>query len=194
MMNEEVSMPQNKKSAVIIGIVLLIFISIAGAYNGLVKRDIAVSTAWAQVENVLQRRADLIPNLVSSVKGYVRHERQVLDNLAKARTEYAGAKSPEEKMKAAGAMEGALSRLLVIVENYPNLKANETFARLMDELSGTENRIAVERKRYNEAVQDLNTALRRVPYVFFAGSLGFKPKLFFEAEAGAKAVPKVNFE
>lgn len=185
---------QNKKIYVWIGVILLVLIIVGGMYNGLVKKDVAVTTAWAQVENVLQRRADLIPNLVSSVKGYVKHEREVLDNLANARTQYAGAKTVEDKMKASNMMEGALARLMVIVENYPNLKANETFARLMDELSGTENRIAVERKRYNEAVQDLNMTIRRVPTNIIAGLFGFKEKQFFAAEPGAKAVPKVDFE
>ncbi|HCJ67537.1 MAG TPA: LemA family protein [Elusimicrobia bacterium] len=176
-----------------LGVVILVVLLLVGMYNGLVKRDVAVTTAWSQVENVLQRRADLIPNLVSSVKGYVKHEKEVLKNLADARTQYSAAKTTDEKIKAAGQMGDALSRLLVIVENYPNLKANETFNRLMDELAGTENRIAVERKRYNEAVQDLNTTIRRIPYNFIASVFGFKAKPFFEAEKEAKAVPKVDF-
>ena len=183
-----------RKAAIAIGILIVLLIGMVGMYNSLVRKDVAVSTAWAQVENVLQRRADLIPNLVASVKGYVKHERGVLNDLANARTQYAGAKSIDEKIKAAGQMEGALARLLVIVENYPNLKANETFARLMDELSGTENRIAVERKRYNESVQDYNTTIRRVPYNLVSGFFHFAPKIFFEAAPEAKAVPKVNFE
>ena len=178
---------------VILGIVLLLAMGAVRAYNRLVNLDVGVSSAWAQVENVLQRRADLIPNLVSTVKGYAKHEKEILESLAEARSQYAGAKSIGEKMKASQTMEGALSRLLVIVENYPNLKANETFSRLMDELAGTENRIAVERKRYNESVQELNTALRKIPYNFFAGMFGFKEKPFFEAEAGSKTVPKVQF-
>jgi LemA protein len=177
----------------IIGIALLGLILAVGMYNGLVRKDVAVSTAWAQVENVLQRRADLIPNLVSSVKGYVTHERGVLDDLAEARTRYAGAATIDAKIKAAGEMEGALGRLLVVVENYPNLKASETFLKLMDELSGTENRIAVERKRYNEAVQDFNTTIRRIPYNFMAGIAGFSSKPFFEAQPAARNVPKVDF-
>lgn len=184
----------NKKTAIIIGIVLFIVAAFAGMYNGLVRRDVAVTTAWAQVENVLQRRADLIPNLVSTVKGYAKHERAILKELADARTRYAGAHTQGEKMTAGNRLERAIGRLMVIVENYPNLKANETFSKLMDELAGTENRIAVERKRYNDAVQDLNTTLRRVPYVFFAGALGFKAKDFFEVVPEAKVVPKVNFE
>lgn len=184
----------NRTLSIIIGIVLVLGIALAGMYNRLVALDVSVSTSWAQVENVLQRRSDLIPNLVSSVKGFAKHEKDILQKLAEARTQYAGAKTADEKMKAANLMEGALGRLMVIVENYPNLKANETFAKLMDELAGTENRIAVERKRYNEAVQDLNTAIRRVPYNFIAGAFGFKPKTFFEAAPEAKSVPRVSFE
>ena len=184
----------SRKTVIILGVVIFAAAAAAGLYNGLVRRDIAVTTAWAQVENVLQRRADLIPNLVSTVKGYARHEKEIFVKLAEARTQYAGAKTQGEKIKAANLLEGAIGRLLVIVENYPNLKANETFSKLMDELAGTENRIPVARMRYNEAVKDLNTTLRRVPYVFFAGALGFKAKDFFEAAPEAKAVPKVSFE
>ena len=182
------------KKWIILGVVLVFVASLIGMYNGLVQRDVQVSTAWAQVENVLQRRSDLIPNLVSSVKGFARHEKEILENLANARTQYAGAKTVPEKIEASNRMEGALARLMVIVENYPNLKANETFGKLMDELAGTENRIAVERKRYNEAVQDFNTAIRRVPTNFIAAVFGFKGKPFFEAAPEAKAVPKVDFE
>ena len=184
----------NRTLAIILGAVLLIAIAFVGIYNRLVTMDVAVTTSWAQVENVLQRRADLIPNLVSTVKGFAKHEKDILDKLAEARTQYTGAKSPDEKMKAANQMEGALGRLMVIVENYPNLKANESFAKLMDELAGTENRIAVERMRYNQAVQDLNGAVRRVPYNIIAGPFGFKARNFFEAAPEAKAVPKVSFD
>ncbi len=181
-----------------IGLGLIGFLILAGGsavqiYNGLVQKNIAVDGAWSQVENVLQRRADLIPNLVSTVKGFAKHEKSILDNLAAARAQYAGARSADEKMKASGAVESALARLLVIVENYPNLKANETFARLMDELSGTENRIAVERMRYNEAVKDLNTSIRIFPGNILAKLFGFAPRNFFEAAPEAQAVPKVDF-
>ncbi len=182
------------KKWIILGILLLIAGSFVGVYNGLVQKDIQVATAWAQVENVLQRRADLIPNLVSTVKGYTKHEKDILDNLALARVQYVGAKSVSDKMKASNVMESALSRLMVIVENYPNLKANESFARLMDELAGTENRIAVERKRYNETVEVYNVATRRVPSNFIASIFGFKEKSYFEAAPEARAVPKVDFE
>ena len=183
----------NKKTAIIIGVVVVLVLWTVGSYNGLVNRQVAVDQSWAQVENVLQRRSDLIPNLVATVKGYTKHERGVLDDLAQARTQYAGAKTVNEKMGAATQMGAALSRLLVIVENYPNLKANESFNRLMDELSGTENRIAVERKRYNEAVQVYDVSLRRFPQGLIASAFGFAPKPFFKAEPGAQAVPKVDF-
>src|SRR5882762_8323334 len=135
----------NKTIAVVLFIILAAGIELARLYNGLVRRQDAVDAAWSQVENVLQRRADLIPNLVSTVKGFAKHEKDILNRLAEARSQYAGARTVDEKIKASNAIEGAIGRLLVIVENYPNLKANETFAKLMDELAGTENRIAVER-------------------------------------------------
>ena len=175
------------------GVLFVLLLLGVGSYNGLVQRQVAVAASWSQVENVLQRRADLIPNLVSTVKGYAKHEREVFDRLATARAQYAGAASVEGKIKAANSMGEALSRLLVIVENYPNLKANESFNKLMDELSGTENRIAVERKRYNEAVQDYNLALRTFPRNLLAGAFNFQPKTFFEAQEAAKVVPKVDF-
>ena len=184
----------NRSVAILIGIVLVIGIAFAGMYNGLVRKQVAVDSAWAQVENVLQRRADLIPNLVSTVKGFAKHEKGILAKLAEARTQYAGAKSTDEKAKAGSVLEGAIGRILLIMENYPNLKANESFNKLMDELSGTENRIAVERMRYNEAVQNFNTTIRRVPYNFMAGFMGFTAKNFFEAAPEAKAAPKVSFE
>ena len=184
----------SKSVAIFIGLVLISGILLVRMYNGLVQKQIGVDSAWAQVENVLQRRSDLIPNLVASVKGFAKHEKDVLTKLAEARTQYAGARSVDEKVKAANQMEGALARLLVIVENYPNLKANESFSKLMDELAGTENRIAVERMRYNQAVQDFNTTIRRVPQNLIARILGFTAKPFFEAAPEAKAVPKVSFE
>ncbi len=185
----------NKTIAIILGALIGFGVLFASLYNSLVSRDVAVTSAWAQVENVLQRRLDLIPNLVSTVKGYAKHEKDIFEKLAEARAQYAGAKSVDEKIKATNALEGAIGRLLVIVENYPNLKANETFARLMDELSGSENRIAIERMRYNDTVRDLNTALRKFPYNLVAGFSGkFKEKQFFEAVPEASSVPKVDFE
>lgn len=178
---------------VIIVIAGICVLSYFGIYNSFVKKEVTVSEAWAQVENVLQRRSDLIPNLVLTVKGYAKHEKEILDNLAKARASYAGAKTIDEKMKAGHEMGNLISRLMVIVENYPNLKANETFIRLMDELAGTENRISIERMKYNAAVSDFNVTIRSIPYNFVANKMGLTPKPFFEAEKGKKEVPTVDF-
>jgi len=172
--------------------VILVFKGISG-YNNIVRYDVAVNEKWGQVQNVLQRRADLIPNLVQTVKGYASHEKEVLEHLADARAKLAGARTPEDTMKANADVSSALSRLLVVVENYPQLKADQTFIRLMDELAGAENRIAVERMRYNEAIGTFNTSIRVFPNSIIAGIAGFKTKTFFEAEAAAKAVPKVDF-
>src|SRR5207244_4860454 len=150
-------------------------------------------TQWAQVENQLQRRNDLIPNLVETVKGYATHEESVYKDIADSRAKLLAAKSPEETIEAANQQTSALGRLLAVVENYPNLKANEQFNRLMDELSGTENRIAVERMRYNEKVQEYNTKRRQFPANVTAKMFGFKEYPYFQAPPDAKQVPKVNF-
>ena len=163
------------------------------AYNTIVKRDVEVSEKWGQVQNVLQRRADLIPNLVQTVRGYAAHEREIFENVAAARARLAGARTPEEAMRANGEVTSALSRLLVVVENYPQLKADQTYARLMDELAGAENRISVERMRYNEAVRAYNTTIRVFPSNIVAGFGGYAAKPFFEAESAAKEAPKVDF-
>ncbi|HXE81675.1 MAG TPA: LemA family protein [Vicinamibacterales bacterium] len=163
------------------------------SYNRFVSQEEAIKAQWAQVENQLQRRNDLIPNLVETVKGYAAHEKEVFENIAQARARLAGATTPEETIAAANAQSAALARLLAIVENYPQLKANEQFNRLMDELAGTENRIAVERMRYNERVQEYNTLRRQFPSNITAGIFGFKEYPFFEAPESAKQVPKVNF-
>ena len=179
------------------GVVVLILViagmSLAGIYNRLVAQDQQVKAAWAQVQNVLQRRADLIPNLVETVKGYAAHEKEVFENVAEARSRLAGATSPREAAAANAGLTSALGRLLAIAENYPALKANENFMRLQDELAGTENRIAVERMRYNEAVQAFNTSIKRFPTNFLARMLGFSEKEYFEAEPGAQEAPKVKF-
>ena len=167
--------------------------SLVGIYNRLVGQNEEVNKAWAQVQNVLQRRADLIPNLVETVKGYASHEKQVFESVAEARSRLAGAASPREAAAANAGLTSALGRLLAIAENYPTLKANENFIRLQDELAGTENRIAVERMRYNEAVRAFNTMIKRFPAKFLAGLFGFGPREYFEAEEGAKEVPKVKF-
>ncbi len=162
-------------------------------YNTMVSMREAIDAAWAQVENQLQRRNDLIPNLVETTKGYAGHESDVFKAIADSRAKLAGAKTPEETINAANQQTAALARLLVIVENYPNLKANEQFNRLMDELAGTENRIAVERMRYNQLVQQYNTRRRQFPSNMTAKLFGFKEYPFFQAPPEAKQVPRVNF-
>src|ERR1700730_13086407 len=163
------------------------------SYNKFVSQEEAIKAQWAQVENQLQRRNDLIPNLVETVKGYATHEESVFKEIADSRSRLLAAKSPEESIAAANQQTTALGRLLAISENYPNLKANEQFNRLMDELSGTENRIAVERMRYNEKVQEYDTKRRQFPANLTAKMFGFKEYPFFQAPPEAKQVPKVNF-
>ena len=164
-----------------------------GQYNSLVRDREAVDGGWAQVENTLQRRADLIPNLVETVKGYAAHEKQIFTEVAEARSRLLGARGPAEAAKASQGFESALGRLLAIVERYPDLKANQNFAQLQDELAGTENRIAFERKRYNDLVRAFNTRIRTFPSSILAGIFGFEQRDYFEAEPGAKAVPGVDF-
>jgi LemA protein len=163
------------------------------SYNKFVSQDEAIKAQWAQVENQLQRRNDLIPNLVETVKGYAAHEEGVFKEIAESRSRLLAAKSPEETIAAANQQTSALGRLLAISENYPVLRANEQFNRLMDELSGTENRIAVERMRYNERIQEYNTGLRQFPANLTGKLFGFKEYPFFKAPDEAKQVPKVNF-
>jgi LemA protein len=162
--------------------------------NRLVTLQESMKTAWAQVDTVLQRRYDLIPNLVATVKGYASHEKEVLENVTKMRSQWGAAKTVEEKAQAASGMESALSRLLVVAENYPELKANQNFRDLQFELSGTENRISVERQRYNETVRVFNTAVRQMPDRLIAGFLGFTPSdAYFDATPAANEAPKVEF-
>ncbi len=163
------------------------------SYNTFVGQEEAIKTQWAQVENQLQRRNDLIPNLVESTKGFAAQERDVFGAIADSRAKLAGAQTPEQTMAAANEQSSALARLLMVVENYPDLKSNQTFARLMDELAGTENRIAVERMRYNETVQVYNTQRRSFPSNITAGIFGFKEYALFQAPEAAQAVPKVDF-
>ena|SRR5579859_8158410 len=185
--------------AVIVIIVLLVFVLVlfgqyVGVKNTLVQKNEAVKSAWSQVDVVLQRRADLIPNLVETVKGYAKQEQTVFGDIAKARSALLSASTPQDKISANGQLDGAIGRLLVIVENYPQLKSNENFLRLQDELAGTENRIAVERKRYNDTLQDYNTYVQQFPNSIFANWAGFKPNAaYFAASEGAREVPKVNF-
>src|SRR6476659_10525232 len=163
------------------------------SYNTFVSQEENVKAQWSQVENQLQRRNDLIPNLVETTKGFAQHEEAGYKDIAESRSRLLAAQSPEDKIAAANAQTSALGRLLAVVENYPQLKANEQFNRLMDELSGTENRIAVERMRYNEAVQAYNTSRRQFPANITARIFTFKDYPFFEAPESAREVPKVNF-
>ena len=163
------------------------------SYNRFVGQEEAIKTQWAQVENQLQRRNDLIPNLVETTKGIAQQEKDVFGQIAESRARLAGAKSPEDTIQAANQQSAALARLLVVVENYPQLRSSETFNRLMDELSGTENRIAVERQRYNERIQEYNTATKQFPANLTAKVFGFKEYPFFQAPPEAAQVPKVNF-
>jgi LemA protein len=179
---------------ILVVVVLLIIASLITVYNGIILKHETITANWAQVENQLQRRNDLIPNLVNTVKGYAAHEKTVFEDVTNARSQWAKAGSVEDKVKAASNMDAALARLLLVVENYPNLKADQTFLKLMDELSGTENRIAVERMRYNSAVRDYNIAVRSFPGNFVAGIYGYKVATeYFKAEEKAKAVPEVKF-
>ena len=179
---------------VLVLIALLLFGQYIGVKNTLVTKNEAVKAAWSQVDIVLQRRADLIPNLVETVKGYAQQEQTVFGDIAKARSALLSAGTPADKIAANQQLDGALGRLLLIVENYPQLKSNENFLRLQDELSGTENRIAVERKRYNDTLQDYNTYVQKFPASLFAGWAGFKPnEAYFAASEGSREVPKVNF-
>ncbi|PYT30666.1 MAG: LemA family protein [Acidobacteria bacterium] len=165
-----------------------------GIRNDLVTRKEAVSASWSQVDVALQRRADLIPNLVETVKGYAKHEQGVMDAVANARAALLGAKTPQEKIAANAQLDGAIGRLLVVVENYPNLKANENFLRLQDELAGTENRIAIERRKYNEKVQEYNTQIQLFPNNIVASLSGFtRDDAYFKTEPGARTAPKVVF-
>src|SRR5256712_13739275 len=179
---------------VLVLIALVVFGQYVGVRNTLVTKNEAVKAAWSQVDIVLQRRADLVPNLVETVKGYARHEQTVFGDIAKARSALLSAGTPADKIAANQQLDGAIGRLLLIVENYPQLKSNENFLRLQDELAGTENRIAVERKRYNDALQDYNTYLLQFPNNLYAGVAGYKQNpAYFQAAESARQAPKVDF-
>jgi len=187
-----------KKGIVVLAVLVLIAIVFAGMFissrNEMVRKNEAVKSDWAQVDVVLQRRADLIPNLVETVKGFAAQEQTVFHDIASARSALLGAQTPADKIAANGQLDGALGRLLLIVENYPQLKSNENFLRLQDELAGTENRIAVERKRYDDAVQDYNTYIGLFPNNVFAGWAGFqRNNAYFAAPEAARQAPKVQF-
>ncbi|MFH1542165.1 MAG: LemA family protein [bacterium] len=180
---------------VIVGIIVVLVLMLVSTYNGLVGLDQGVKQGWAQVENQLQRRYDLIPNLVSTVKGYAKHEEDIFKSVAEARTKLAGANSVNAKAQAANGMESVLGRLLAIAENYPQLKASTNFIALQDELAGTENRLSVARMRYNELVQVYNTKARSIPTVFLVRLIGFdSEKAYFKiANEQAKEAPNVKF-
>ena len=181
--------------AVLLVLGLLLGSSFVGRRNQMAIKREAVSSAWSQVDVVLQRRADLIPNLVETVKGFAAQEQAVFGDIAKARSALLGATTPTDKIAANQRLDSALGRLLIVVENYPQLKSNENFLRLQDELAGTENRIAVERRRYNETVQDYNTYLSLFPNNLVASLSGFaRNDAYFKTDEGARQAPKVNFD
>ena len=187
-----------KKLVAIIVVIALVIVWTGGIYigrrNEMVRKNEAIKAAWAQVDNQLQRRADLIPNLVETVKGFAAQEQSVFGEIARARAALVGARTPADRIAANTQLDGALARLLVVVENYPQLKSNENFLRLQDELAGTENRIAVERKRYNDTLQDYNTYIGLFPNNLFAGWAGFKRNEdYFRAAEAARQAPKVAF-
>ncbi len=187
---------------VILGFILIIFLWVKGTYNGMVSEEEKVTSSWSQVENVYQRRADLIPNLVATVKGYAEHERETLEGVINARSKATqttidpASLTPENISKfqaAQGELSSALSRLMVVVERYPDLKANQNFLELQAQLEGTENRITVERQKFNEAARGYNTLIRKFPKNILAGMFGFERKAYFEAQEGSETAPKVEF-
>jgi LemA protein len=186
------------KFAIVFITVVVILLLCVGKYisvkNTLVQKNEAVKSSWSEVDVVLQRRADLIPNLVETVKGFAKQEQTVFGEIAQARSQLLSANGPADKIAANQRLDGALGRLLAISENYPQLRSNENFLRLQDELSGTENRISVERKRYNDTLQDYNTYVQQFPASLFAASMGYKPNTaYFQASEQSREVPKVNF-
>lgn len=187
-------MKRQIRSVFVVAIATVMAVASSGcSYNRFVGQEEAIKAQWAQVENQLQRRNDLIPNLVETVKGIAQQEKDVFGQIADSRAKLAGAQTPEQKMTAANEQSSALARLLVVVENYPQLRSNESFNRLMDELAGTENRLAVERMRYNERVQEYNTSRRQFPSNVTAGIFGFKEYPLFNAPPEAERVPRVDF-
>lgn len=183
------------KGLLVAVLVVVVAVAIgASSYNNLVRANERINGLWAEVENQLQRRYDLIPRLVETVKGYASHEREVFTSIAEARAKLAsGGLAPEERVEAANQMESALARLLVVVERYPDLKANENFRALMDELTGTESRLAVARMRFNEATRVYNTSVKSFPTMLFARAFGFKERAYFEIAEEARTAPEVKF-
>jgi LemA protein len=192
-------MASQKKMGLIIALVVVVifvfsmFSWFVGTRNALVTLDEEVNAAWAEIDNQLQRRSDLIPNLVNTVKGFASQEKEIFSNIAEARAKLAGAKTVGETAESYNELEGALSRLLVVVENYPQLTSNENFKELQYELAGTENRLAVARKRYNDRVKLFNRKIRLFPASIIAGMLGFEQREYFEIDEGAREVPEVDF-
>jgi LemA protein len=187
-----------KKWQIVVGAVVIVAIIVAGSYagirNNMVRKKEQINSAWSQVDVVIQRRADLIPNLVNTVKGFAAHETEVFADVDRAREALLNAHTPASRIQANGQLDGALGRLLAVVENYPQLKSNENFLELQDQLEGTENRIAVERRRYNLAIQDYNTYIGLFPNNLVAGMSGFsRDNEYFKATPGARQVPKVEF-
>jgi len=188
----------NKAVVILIPLVVIAVLVIGafGIYNGLVSAQEEAKTAWAQVENQYQRRADLIPNLVETVKGYAAQEKNILEEVTRLRSQWGAARQSgdiNKSLEAAQGLDGALSRLMVVVERYPDLKSNQNFMKLQDQLEGTENRISVERRRYNQSVLNYNRKIRTFPGAFLAGIFGFERLPLFEAEPGSKQAPKVKF-
>ena len=179
--------------AVVVLVIIMIGGRLVGSYNRLVTAQQGVNNLWAQVDNQLKRRNDLIGNLVETVKGTATQEQAVFGQIADARAKMAGAKTTEQTIAAGQAMDGALGRLLVVVENYPQLKSNEAFMGLMDEIAGTENRLSTARMRYNDAVRDFNVMVKVFPTNLYAGMLGFKEAAYYQIQESEKAVPKVDF-
>lgn len=194
----EMEVNDMKKSSIIlisiIAIVVIIAIFLVGSYNGLVSKSEAVDKSFSNLDVMLERRADLIPNLVSTVKGYTSHETEIINSITDARTKLMNANSVEEKSNANNELTSSLNALMVVVENYPDLKSSQNFIQLSDELSGTENRIAVARKDYNDAVKDYNLKVKTFPGNILAGMFGFEQKQYFEAKESSREVPSVNFE
>ena len=186
-----------KKSTIIliciIAIVAIIGLALVGAYNGMVQKSEAVDSSFAEIDTYLKRRADLIPQLVSTVQGYTNHETEIIKSITDARAKLTSASSVEEKSNANNELKASLNALMVVVENYPDLKSSENFRQLTDEISGTENRIAVARKNYNQEVKKYNTSIKTFPNNILAGMFGFKPKAYFEINDADREVPSVNF-
>lgn len=188
-------MKKNKSILLTIGIAIVALIALLGLpYNGLVKSEQNVESKWSQVEVVTQRRADLIPNLVQTVKGYAEHEQETFQAITEARSQVKNSSNPGELAEAEGQLNSAMDRLMVVVENYPELKADQQYIQLQDELAGTENRISTERKNYNESVEQYNVKTKTFPTVITANLFGFDEKEFFEADEGSENAPEVNFD